>query len=222
VGAIPENKTDLPFCVFRLTPLFAAVQWKGISLDLGGAPEMAPPVDGDIKHLHRIRIFLKKSSKNRRAEPCLPKGANMAINQKYTIMCDDVRQENNGKFLIVGMYVGGITVPQLPFTLPSLTFFSWLEIDRLASYTLRAKVENTETGRTLAQAIIMIDIRTPPTMPAPALVMPRFGNVQFDRAGAYSFSLTVDGQVEPTVLMPFDVVLVIPPQPQQAGQQQRP
>ena len=39
----------------------------------------------------------------------------MALEHKYTVMCDEVRVENNGKFLIIGMYAGHMTVPQLPF-----------------------------------------------------------------------------------------------------------
>jgi len=38
------------------------------------------------------------------------------------IICDEVRQENTGKLLIIGMYLDNIGVPRLPFMLPVLTF----------------------------------------------------------------------------------------------------
>lgn len=138
------------------------------------------------------------------------------ITQKYSIMCDDVRQENNGKFLLIGVYMDAITVPQLPATIPGLTFFNRLQVDRLGNYTLRAKVENAETGRGMAEAIIMMRIDQLPGSHGTAIIAPRFPNVQFDRAGSYTFSLTVDGEREPIVLTTFDLMLVIPA----AGQQQ--
>jgi hypothetical protein len=47
----------------------------------------------------------------------------VAINQKYILVCDEVRQENNGKFMVIGLYTPDMTLPQIPFVLPSLTFF---------------------------------------------------------------------------------------------------
>lgn len=132
----------------------------------------------------------------------------MPLKEKYSIICDEVRQEMNGKFLILGMYVGNIAVPQLPVTL-SLTLFSWLVVDRLGGYTLRVKIESAETGRVLTQAMVMLQIEQAQTLPAPAVIAPRFANVQFDRAGSYNFTMTVEGDREPIVIMPFDLVLVI-------------
>jgi len=39
------------------------------------------------------------------------------------ILCDEVRREDNGKLLILGMYLGAILVPRIPFSMPSLSFF---------------------------------------------------------------------------------------------------
>ena len=38
------------------------------------------------------------------------------------ILCDDVRQERNGKLILIGMYVDNVGVFSLPTTLPTLTF----------------------------------------------------------------------------------------------------
>jgi hypothetical protein len=141
----------------------------------------------------------------------------MALTHKYTIICDDVRQENNGKFLILGMYLGNITVSQLPFALPTLTFFQWLEADRLGGYTLRIQLQNLETGKVLAKAIVMMEVNQAPSMPAVTLNIPKFGNVQFDRAGSYTLSVQIDGQPD-QIMIPFDVVLNVQNAPQ-AGPQ---
>ncbi len=37
-------------------------------------------------------------------------------------ICDDVRQENTGQLLVVGMYLGRIEVSSFPMTIPSLCF----------------------------------------------------------------------------------------------------
>ncbi len=145
----------------------------------------------------------------------------MSVFHKYTLMCDEVRQENNGKFMILGLYTPNIAVPQLPFVLPSLTFFQWLEVDRLGSYTLRIQLQNLETGRVLAQTVVMMDVQQAPTLPTAALNIAKFGNVQVERAGAYSLNMSIDGQGDP-ITIPFDVILNIPrPVPQQAAFPQR-
>ena len=55
---------------------------------------------------HRIRVFLKKSSENQTGEVCPEKDheIEMAITHKFTLMCDDVRREDNGKLLLIGVY----------------------------------------------------------------------------------------------------------------------
>jgi hypothetical protein len=45
------------------------------------------------------------------------------ITQKYILMCDEVRQEINGKLFIIGLYTPDMAVPQIPYAIPSLTFF---------------------------------------------------------------------------------------------------
>ena len=40
------------------------------------------------------------------------------------ILCDEIRREDNGKFVFIGVYTGHVLVPRLPFDLPTLTFFT--------------------------------------------------------------------------------------------------
>ena len=139
----------------------------------------------------------------------------MALELKYTIMCDDVRQENTGKLILIGMYMGNITVTQLPFLLPTLAFFQQFEVDRLGSYTLRVQMQDLEQGRTLTQGVIMMDVQQAPVLPGPAINIVKFGGVQFERAGSYVLSTVIDGQNE-VLTFPFNVVLNVarPSQPQ--------
>jgi hypothetical protein len=84
------------------------------------------------------------------------------VTHKYTLICDDVRQEFNGKFIILGMYMKTITVPQLPFALPTLTFFQMLEADRLGAFTVRGQLQHVESGKIIAQAMVMLDVNQAP------------------------------------------------------------
>lgn len=77
----------------------------------------------------------------------------MAILQKHSVVCDDVRIENNGKFFIIGMYTPDIAVSQIPWIAPQLTFLLWLESDRPGNFQFRAKLTHLETGTVLAQAM---------------------------------------------------------------------
>jgi hypothetical protein len=130
----------------------------------------------------------------------------MALSLKFTIMCDDVRQENTGKLMLIGMYMGNITVTQLPFVLPTLTFFQQFEVDRPGNYTLRVQMQDLDQGRTITQAVIMMDVQQAAVLPGPAINVVKFGGVQFERAGSYMLSTMIDGQND-LLTFPFDVVL---------------
>src|SRR5262245_20607167 len=41
------------------------------------------------------------------------------IKAEYAFLCDDVRQENNGKFIFIGAYSGDISISEFPTTLPA-------------------------------------------------------------------------------------------------------
>src|SRR5882724_6271041 len=77
----------------------------------------------------------------------------MPITQKFSIVCDEVRQENNGKFFVIGMYTPDMALPQLPYVVPTLTFLSWLESDRPGEFQFRLKLTHLESGRLLAQGM---------------------------------------------------------------------
>ncbi len=130
----------------------------------------------------------------------------MAITHKYTLICDDVRQENNGKLIIIGMYTPNIAAFQIPTVLPSLTFFQAMESDRPGQYAFRIQVQHLETGHSLAEARGVLNFM----QPGPAMNVVRFANVMVDRLGTYNFTLTIEEHREP-VLVQFDIVLAQAP-----------
>jgi hypothetical protein len=139
------------------------------------------------------------------------------ISHKYTLVCDEVRQEINGKFIILGLYTPDIVVPQIPTTLPSLTFFQCLESDRPGHRSLTLRLEHLETGRKLIEAHGGVFFQKPGLAVAPV----KFGNVQFQGAGLYSFVVEIEDQPDP-IITQFSVILRIPVQPEVGTTTQRP
>jgi hypothetical protein len=134
----------------------------------------------------------------------------MAFTEKYILVCDDVRIENNGKMIIIGLYQDTMTVPQLPFALPSLSFFAVFDASQIGDFGFRAKLTNLEVGKHIAQAMGSIKIM----QPAKAVNVIQFRNVQLDRAGSYQFTLAIDEEPAPFTTS-INVILVPPPRQQQ-------
>lgn len=140
----------------------------------------------------------------------------MALEHKYTILCDDVRREDNGKLIILGMYFGAITVPQFPAILPTLTILSVFQADRPGNIPFTLRVQRLETGKSLLEAQGFANIQ----QPGPAVMPVKFGPVRFDEGGAYSVVTELQGQPG-HVLTDFTVLLTpqIGPQPFQQFRQ---
>jgi hypothetical protein len=136
----------------------------------------------------------------------------MAINHRYTIICDDIRQEINGKLMLIGVYTPNISIPQVPFVLPSLAFFQCFESDRIGSFTIRMRLEQMEVGRPLVEAMGMMNIPRPGIGFAPL----KLGNIPIPAFGTYTFTVSIEGERDP-VISTFDIVL--PPQLQQGTPQ---
>jgi len=129
----------------------------------------------------------------------------MAITEKYIIMCDDFRREDNGKLLLVGMYITDMTVPSLPFPLPTLVFFCVLESDRPGTFRFSFKLRHEESGRSIAEGIGQAPVGDP-RLP---MVMPvKIGGLLISAPGLYTFSLEFDDQAP--IVRTFNVLLVVP------------
>jgi hypothetical protein len=134
-------------------------------------------------------------------------------------MCDEVRREDNGKFIILGLYTPNISVMSLPSMIPSLTFFQYLEAERLGVFSQRISLNSLETGRTIASSTSMLNVLPQANQPAPWTILNGIGfrNVLIDRAGVYNLSVQFEGQAEPLIHQ-FDVVLNIPKIPKMTMQ----
>jgi hypothetical protein len=129
----------------------------------------------------------------------------MAIAYKYTIMCDEMRREDNGKFLLIGVYADAILSGSFPFTLPGLTFLMKLESDRPGSWSVRIRLESLDSGEKLLEALGAITFQRPGSGFNPIRTPP----IQFKAPGAYHLVIEVEGQAEP-ILYGFQIGLNIP------------
>jgi len=126
----------------------------------------------------------------------------MAISHQYTLLCDDVRAEVNGKLILIGLYVPDIVVQQLPILLPSLNFVQFLKIDEPGQFSFQAKVQHLESGREIGQAMGTLNV----VRPGLVINAMRFGNLLLDRTGTFSFIVAFDGQSD-EIIHSFDVIL---------------
>jgi hypothetical protein len=135
----------------------------------------------------------------------------MALQEKYIVLCDEVRQELNGKYILLGVYTPDMAVGQLPIVVPALTFFVVMMDDRPDQHQFRLSLQHLETGQVIAQGMGGFQTHRPGMVAIPI----RVGPIQFAGAGAYTFSLRIDDAREP-ITHSFNILLNITPQQQTA------
>lgn len=127
----------------------------------------------------------------------------MSLTIQYTLVCDEVRVESNGKLMVIGLYTPNILIPQLPFLFPSLTFLQAFEADQPGRFQMRARLQHVETGKELGQAIGLLNIAQPVKL---TVTFHQFRNLQIERVGLYSFIVNIEGQKDP-ILAEFEMLL---------------
>ncbi len=113
-----------------------------------------------------------------------------ANSQRFSVMCDEVRQEINGKLFVIGMYTPDMAVAQLPFVAPTLTFLLWLESDTPGNFQFQMTLNHLESGRVVAQGMGGVQIARPGVGITPI----RMTGVPFTAVGAYTFAVKFEGQ----------------------------
>jgi len=125
-----------------------------------------------------------------------------------TLMCEDIRQESSGNFILLGV-MAFIRVPQLPITALKLCIFNrWTagvgafhEVVRLIGPDQTTVMRQGQVKFTLQDA----------SHNATNLTV--FGQVEFTTAGVYYVEVLIDDVMK--IRAPIPVVLVPPPQPNQ-------
>lgn len=128
----------------------------------------------------------------------------MSVTHKYSIICDDVRREDNGKLIILGMYVGIIVVQSFPVILPTFTVLTFFEDDRPGEWNWKASIQfqSLERNQTLGEVRGFAKIN-----PGQGVMPIKFGGLRFDEKGLYNAVVEIEGQREPLAVLPFNVLL---------------
>ena len=120
----------------------------------------------------------------------------------FSVLCDDVRREHNGKFIMIGLFEV-IGARKLPVTHPRLTI-----VNRWANGTGRfdqqTRVVSGETDQVLVKdkevPFALADTHRSHT------VVSVFAGLRFDRVGLYWVEILLKGELK--LRYPFQVILV--------------
>lgn len=110
----------------------------------------------------------------------------------HAIFCDDIRIELNGKFILIGVYTGGLTVHETPQVFGLATF---IEIDGLpiGKHHVRPAVEFYDGNETVhvGSLDLMVEVVDEQT---PAILFPTGLEVHIQSAGTLRLELSVNGE----------------------------
>ena len=130
-----------------------------------------------------------------------------------SLLCEDVRQEVNGNFIIIGI-LGFIQVPQAPVTAFKLCVFNrWTA--GVGSFTENVRLIAPDQMTTLRQSQVKFTVKDATHHATNVTV---FGQIKFEVAGVYYVEVLVDDVMK----LRFPLPLVIVPPPAGAPPQQQP
>ena len=125
----------------------------------------------------------------------------MSISVQSTVVCDDVRREDNGKHILIGVYAGALFLQSIPAALASLGFYFETIVEGSHDATVQIQVKSPDgTVIMSAQGEIKFDI----TYPVSGFGF-KAGPVTFAKEGRYEVLV---GFKEPLVVVKtFDVIV---------------
>lgn len=109
----------------------------------------------------------------------------------FSVLCDDVRREDNGKFILIGLFetIGARKFPAIHPTLFIMNCWTsgmgaFHQRSRIMDRNGRLLAEDKETGFTLQ------DLR------AKHRIIARFNNLKFDSPGEYAVEVLLNGDLK--------------------------
>jgi len=130
-----------------------------------------------------------------------------------SLLCEDVRQEVNGNFILVGV-IGFVNVPQLPVVAFKLCVFNrWAA--GIGQFTESVRLIAPDQTTVIRESKVKFGLQDPTHNATNVTV---FGQVKFEQQGAYFIEVMVDDVLK--LRYPIPVRVVQPPQGQGQGQPQ--
>ncbi|MCU0294065.1 MAG: hypothetical protein MUF10_19125 [Thermoanaerobaculaceae bacterium] len=124
------------------------------------------------------------------------------------IFCDQVRVENNGKLLLLGMYLNTIVVAKLPCMIPSFAFIVKWRLREGAVPEGRYSI-TSPSGKTLVTVELRPErpaVQSPPDEDRIAMGVHQLTPFVFEQVGRHRVSFAATGSRAKTIAT-FDVVL---------------
>jgi len=117
---------------------------------------------------------------------------NMVPDLQSSLMCDDVRQERNGKFILIGLY-DGLAVPKFPAVFQRICIVNrWC--CGVGTFKQRSRIVKAEGGAALVEGkevcVQLSDAE------ASATSVELFMNVKFETEGTYWVEILLDGDLK--------------------------
>ena len=117
---------------------------------------------------------------------------NMLPDLQSSLMCDDVRQERNGKFMLIGLF-DVIGAPSFPLVYPRI-FMVTRWCSGQGTFHQRTRILGADASKPVAEGK-KIPIRLP-FPEATATNIEVFMNVSFPGAGTYWIEILLDGDLK--------------------------
>lgn len=126
-----------------------------------------------------------------------------------SLMCDDIRQEANGNFILLGV-ISFIRVPQVPITAFKICVFNrWTA--GVGNFTETARLVAPDQTTVVRESKVKFALQDPAHNATNVSV---FGQVEFKTPGIYSVEILVDDVMK--IRFPLPIILA-PPPPQAPG-----
>ncbi len=108
---------------------------------------------------------------------------------RYILVSDDVRKEDNGKLMVIGLHGHEILVTRLPITIP-LAFTAGIVFEGEGAFDLSGKLRHSESG----DELLTFGATGAAKKSGSAYVPFKFPMIQLKDAGVYQVVLAVKGQ----------------------------
>jgi hypothetical protein len=123
-----------------------------------------------------------------------------------SLLCEDVRQESNGNFIVIGV-IAYIQVTQLPVTALKLCLFNrWTA--GVGSFTESVRVVAPDQTTVVRQSQVKFGLKDPSHNATNVTV---FAQIKFEAAGVYYVEVLVDDVMKLRFPLPLAVVQPQPP-----------
>jgi len=108
----------------------------------------------------------------------------------YTVLCDDVRREDNGKFILIGLFetIGANSFPVNHATLYVMNCWA----GGMGTFTQKTRIVSPDNSLLIEDKPTKISLAT---LRSKHRIVARFNNLQFKTAGEYAVEVLLDDEL---------------------------